>query len=390
MTASASIAATPRPEGLPAARRATRLVFLLVGIAMASWAPMVPYAKARLDLPDSVLGLLLLGIGVGALLAMPLAGWALARFGCRRVIPFAALLACIDLPLLAFADRASLLGIALLVFGAAIGVTDVAMNTHAVLVQNRERRALMSGFHALFSAGGIAGALGIAALLRIGMALGVAALLVAVLCVALLVSSWDGLLREEIARRAGPRRLRVNRIVLLIGALCFIAFLAEGAVLDWSAVFLHFDRNLAQSAAGLGYAAFSAAMVVGRLTGDATIRRLGPTRVVGGSALLAACGLLLAIACPGAIAAIAGFTLVGLGAANIVPTLFNAAAQIEGVPAHAALPVVNGLGYLGLLAGPALIGAASLAAGLPAALGIVVLGLLVIAAARNLAIRRKA
>lgn len=385
MTLSARLAAEATAENLPAARRATRLVFLLVGIAMASWAPMVPYAKARLGLSDAALGLLLLGLGVGALAAMPVAGIALARFGCRRVILVGTLIGCADLPLLAIAGRAWTLAAALVLFGAALGVTDVAMNTHAVLLQNRERRGLMSGFHALFSLGGFAGALGMAALLRAGMALELVAPVVATLCAVLLFVAWDDLLREETARRPGPLRFRVNGTVLLIGVFCFVAFLTEGAVLDWSAVFLHSDRGMARSAAGLGYATFSASMVFGRLAGDAIIRRFGATRVVAASALLAACGLLLAIASSGAGLALLGFTLVGFGAANIVPALFTAAAHVRGVPAHTALPLVNAIGYLGLLVGPALIGGAAALVGLPAALALVILGLLAIAACHPLA-----
>jgi predicted MFS family arabinose efflux permease len=255
---------------------------------------------------------------------------------------------------------------------------------HAVAVEKREGRALMSGFHGLFSLGGLAGAAGMAALLGAGLALPLAATVSALLCAALLLAAMPGLLRDT-AAPPGQRRARPSRTVLLIGALCFIAFMAEGAMLDWGAVFLHFERGVARAGAGLGYAAFSAAMVVGRLTGDAVIRRLGPRRVVAASAVLACLGLLLAVSLPSVPVAIAGFVLVGFGAANVVPTLFSAGGRQPDVPAHSALPVVNAIGYLGLLAGPVLIGPIATVVGLPAALGGVGVAMLVVAANNRVA-----
>ncbi len=369
---------------LPAARSATRLVFLLVGVAMACWAPLVPYAKIRLGLSDSALGLVLLGLGAGALAAMPLAALALARMGSRRVMLAAGTIVVLDLPLLALASGALSLAVALLVFGAAIGTTDVAMNMHAVAVERREGRPLMSGFHGLFSVGGLAGSLGMAGLLGLGLGPAPAALLGAVVCAALLLAARAGLLRQT-AAPPGARWQAPTGRALLIGVLCFIAFLAEGAVLDWSGVFLHFQRGVSSAAAGLGYAAFSVAMSAGRLLGDRLIRRHGARLVLGGSAVLACAGFLLAIGFAPPAIALAGFVLVGFGAANIVPTLFSAAGRLPDLPAHAALPVVNAIGYLGLLAGPVLVGLAAGAVGLPAALAGVGIAMLAVAACSRVA-----
>jgi fucose permease len=371
-------------DTLSGARRSTRLVFLLVGIAMASWAPMVPYAKARLGLSEAELGLVLLGLGAGALGAMPLAAWSLARLGSRRVILVAGAITCLDLPVLAMAPTPTILAVGLLVFGAAIGTVDVAMNMHAVAVERQEGRALMSGFHGLFSLGGLLGAAGTAALLGGGLALPITALLSTFICAALLLAAWPALLRDT-AAPPGRHRLRPTRAALLIGALCFIAFMTEGAMLDWSAVFLHSNRAVPSASAGLGYAAFSIAMAAGRLTGDAVIRRLGGPRVLALSASLACLGLLIAVALPNATVALAGFVLVGLGAANVVPTLFSAAGRLPDLPAHAALPVVNAIGYSGLLAGPVLIGPVAGIIGLPAALGAVGIAMLSIVASNRVA-----
>jgi predicted MFS family arabinose efflux permease len=221
-------------------------------------------------------------------------------------------------------------------------------------------------------------------LLAGGLAQPLAALLSACICAALLLAAWPGLLRDT-AAPPGQHRRRPTPAALLIGALCFIAFMTEGAILDWSAVFLRFNRAVPSASAGLGYAAFSVAMAIGRLTGDAVIRRLGGPRVLTLSAGLACAGLLLAVAVPHAAAALAGFVLVGFGAANVVPTLFSAAGRLPDLPAHAALPIVNAIGYSGLLAGPVLIGPIAALIGLPASLGGVGIAMLVIAACNGVA-----
>src|SRR6201991_3855798 len=174
--------------------RATRLIFLLSGIGMASWAPMVPYAKARLNLDDGTLGLVLLSMGGGATVAMPLAGFLTHRYGNRDVIGISGLLVCVALPLLTIAPDVYWLGAALLFFGASLGVVDVAMNAHAVDVEKHAGKPMMSGFHGLFSVGGLVGSAGMAALLRTGAPLTGSAVAVSVALLVIVVTQWKHLL----------------------------------------------------------------------------------------------------------------------------------------------------------------------------------------------------
>jgi MFS family permease len=155
--------------------------------------------------------------------------------------------------------------------------------------------------------------------------------------------------------------------VLLIGALCFVSFLAEGAVLDWSAVFLTSERDLAASYAGLGYAAFATTMTMGRLTGDRVVGRFGGSRVVILSGLLAATGFAVTTLVPFWQATVLGYLLIGAGCSNIVPVLFTCAGRQQVMPESVAVPAITTLGYIGILAGPACIGFISHAASLPAA-----------------------
>ena len=224
---------------------------------------------------------------------------------------------------------------------------------------------MMSGFHGLYSLGGIAGAGGMAALLSAG-----ASLLGATACVSLgillaLLASVRHLLPYG-ARNEGPAFAVPRGIVLVFGLLCFVLFLAEGAVLDWSGVFLSTVRHVARSRAGLGYAAFAATMTLCRLGGDRIVDRLGRRWVMGGGSLCAALGFVVATMVPSWPVALAGYALIGVGCANIVPVLFTAVGQQTTMPETVAVPAMTSLGYAGILAGPAGIGAVAHVAGLPA------------------------
>ncbi len=360
-------------------RLSTRVAFFIAGFVMAAWAPMVPMAKARAGLDDGTLGLLLLGLGAGSILAMPFAGYLTAHRGCRWTITVASVALCLLLPTLAVAPNAVTLGIALAFFGACMGTLDCAMNIQAVLVEKAGEEAVMSGFHGMYSLGGIVGAAGMAGLLSLGLAPLPATLVVAGLVVLGLFYAGKALLPYG-SERDGPLFAVPRGIVLFLGALCFIVFLTEGAVLDWSAVFLVSSRQMEAASAGLGYAAFAAAMTLGRLTGDAWVNRLGGVRVVLFGGACAAAGLAVTLLLPGWPAALAGFALVGAGCSNIVPVLFSAVGRQTRMPQSSAIPAMVSLGYAGILLGPAIIGLMAHLTNLSWALGSLILLLLFVSA----------
>jgi len=364
-----------------AASTATRGFFLVAGIGMASWAPMVPFAKAHLGLDDAQLGLVLLCMGLGSTGAMPLAGYLSHRYGNRVVMAISGLLVCVALPLLTVAPSPILLGAALVGFGGSLGVLDVAMNAHAVDVERLHGRPLMSGFHGLFSVGGLAGSAGMAALLGAGAPLTTCAASVSVLLVVIVATQWKKVIvpvrDAAIAQRSAFAR--PSGTAVLLGVLCTFVFLAEGAMLDWSAVFLRSARDFALSGAGMGYAAFSIAMSTGRLLGDRVTAVLGPLRIVRYGGLVAAAGLVVATAVPSGAASLIGFVLVGLGASNIVPVLFSAAGRIPGTAPGISIATVTVLGYAGMLTGPAVIGLVAGVTSLSIALGGIAVLLVVVA-----------
>lgn len=333
---------------------AARAVFFICGLLTASWAPLVPYAKSRLLLDDTSLGLLLLFIGGGSLATMPIAAALAARWGCRRVIIAATVITCITLPFLACVPSKWMLAIGLLLFGAALGVLDVTQNIHALEVQRQYSKPMLSGLHALFSIGGFAGAAGVSLLLSYGVTPLQATIAPVILSILLLIAKGHKLLKGEIAP-GGRFFVLPYGSVLLISLLTFILFLAEGAMLDWSAVFLAM-RGMAKSSAGYGFSVFAITMTIGRLLGDRLIARFGTSMILKTGCLCASLGFGIAVLLPFAWAGLVGFALIGIGASNIVPILFSAVGNQKIMPVHLAIAAVSFFGYSGILTGPALIG----------------------------------
>jgi predicted MFS family arabinose efflux permease len=331
---------------------------------------MVPFAKANVGADEGQLGLLLLCLGLGSIIAMPLTGWISAQVGSKPMILTGGLGLVLFLPLLSVIGSPLLLAAVLLLFGASLGTIDVAMNVHATEVEKAAGRPLMSGFHGMFSVGGVVGAGGITLLLSQGVSLLVSGLCGSALALVAILLAWPRLLHVQGGE--SPAFVAPRGIVLLLAALSGLIFLVEGAILDWSALLL-LGRGLVDSAAqgGLGYMLFSVAMTVGRLTGDWVVSTLGDLRVLVWGGLLTIAGFVLLLAVDWTAVALLGFVLIGLGAANLVPVLFSRAGRQTVMPAGLAVAAVTTTGYAGILAGPALMGFVSDATSLPAAFWLV-------------------
>jgi predicted MFS family arabinose efflux permease len=350
----------------PATRLATRLSFLVAGFGIACWAPLVPFAKVRLALDDGTLGILLLCIGIGSVAAMMAAGSLSARYGSRPVIIVGGFGLAVMLPILPVAPTTALQGISLLIFGAALGALDVAMNVHAVEVERAAERPLMSGFHALFSIGGFLGAALMATLLTLGVGPFASTSVCAGLMLAAMTVAWPRLLAATTTGNGeAPLIVRPRGVVILVAALAAAIFLVEGAMLDWSALLISGKALLARNQAGLGYTLFAAAMTCGRLAGDWVTARIGDRNTLTGGGLIAVAGFVVLLTAPIAAAALAGFLLIGLGASNIVPVFFRRAGSQTVMPPALAVAAITMTGYAGVLLGPALIGYVATFVGLP-------------------------
>ncbi|MBD8115592.1 MFS transporter [Pantoea agglomerans] len=364
----------------------TRTIFLINGLGMSAWAPLVPFARDRLQLSGASLGALLLCLGIGSLTAMPVTGTLVARFGCRRVMCFSTLLVLMMMPLLATADSHLVMAAALMLFGAGLGMLDVAMNYQAVQVEQAADKPMMSGFHGFFSLGGILGAGTVSLLLSQSFTPLAATLVVMAVMLLLLLWRLPVLMNERLHQPDQPWLVIPRGWVAFLGLLCFILFLAEGAVLDWGALLLLQNPEMSPAWAGLGYAVFSVAMTLGRFSGDKIIQRFGRYPVMLAGALTAAAGMSLAVWLPWPEIALLAFLLVGFGLSNTVPMLFNAAGNQQDMPANLAISAMTTLGYAGILSGPALIGFISQWISLSGAfLAIALLLLAVAASARKVA-----
>ena len=366
------------------AKLATQAIFFICGLGISSWAVMVPFAKTRLQLNDGELGGLLLLLGAGSVAMMPLTGISLERVGSRIVILCSALVIAICLPLLLILNTSLALGVALFFFGAGIGTIDVAMNEHGVQVQNAYHKPIMSSLHGLFSVGGLIGAFGMGSLIRLGASPFNAALIIAVALLITAAFSYRFLIgrqqeassiQQSAVTNGNPGSHSVNAwlspAALFLGLLCFAAFLSEGAMLDWSALFLKENRGVDPSFTGAGYAAFSIAMAVTRLFGDRLVSWLKNDKIVILGSLVAATGMFTAIYMPWLGGTLSGFFLIGLGAANIVPVFFSEAGKLKGVSSAMAVSVIATFGYGGQLAGPAFLGFIAQRFSLPSALMVV-------------------
>ena len=334
---------------------AARAFFFIGGFGTATWAPLVPLLRERLMVGDDVLGMLLLCIGVGSLLTMPLSGALAMRLGCRRVVMTAAVLFAAILLLVSCVDALSLAVPIVLIFGAVMGCIDVVVNIVAVLVEKGIGRRIMSGMHAFWSLGGFAGAglygvwvglLGLTPFQSTAIAAGLILLLTVVFGRHLIPYGGGG----------GALLALPRGIIVFVGMTAFIAFLSEGAVMDWGGVYLTTVRGMDLALAGTGYSVFSAAMLTMRFLGDCVVQRIGALSVAVGGALLAFGGILLVMFAPVDALLYVGFFAIGIGSANIVPVFFSLMGRQNVMPVSAAVSAVSTMGYLGILAGPAAIG----------------------------------
>jgi MFS family permease len=367
------------PVRVARARAAVTAVFFLNGIVFVSWYSRLPDIQEELDIGNGELGLALLGAPVGLLLAMPLAGAAAATVGSRPLVLAAPLwLSAVVLPALAV-DVATL-ALATFVVGAMNGVLDISMNIQGLAVERAGSKRIFNSLHAAFSFGALGGALAGGAAAAAGLEpLTHLAIIAAVGAIASAIASRGLLPAGAEPRSEGPRLARPSRRLAALGAVAFCTLLAEGAVFDWSGIYLKREVDASAALVPAGLAAFNLSMAFGRLGADRVSERFGSASVGRAGGLLAAVGLGGALALGTPVGAIAGFAVMGLGVAALFPLALRAAgydAEVAG-PAVAA---VSGLGYVGFLIGPPTIGLLAEAIGLTAALGLVCV-LLALAAA---------
>jgi len=352
-------------------RLATFLVFSVNGAMIGTWVAHIPWLQDHLGISKATLGLCLLCMAAGALVSMPLTGHLIDRRPSATVTRSTTLVFCLmpALPLLATSPY--MLGAILFVFGASNGAMDVAMNAHGVSIQKELDRPIMSSLHGGWSVGGFAAAGLVAVAAAAGLDPRVESLFVGVAL--LLLSLW-------ITRRLGAANAHssaghglalTTRPVILIGALCFLVMLTEGAIGDWSGIYLRQDAGASAAGAAMAFTGFSLGMAIARLGGDVVNARIGAGRLLRAGTALVAIALGGVLLIGEMVPAVIGFALCGLGIANAVPLLFSAAGRIH--PPGPSLAAAFTLGYTGFVVGPPVIGLLSDQVGLSRTLALLVL-----------------
>jgi MFS family permease len=359
------------PPSATRARVAAAFVFFLNGFGFASWVPRIPEIKAGLDLGAAELGLALLGVAAGALLAMPSAGWLIGRFGSRATTRLA-MLGFLAAPLLLpLAPGLLSLALSFALVGVTAGALDVAMNAQGMVAERALERPILNGLHGMFSLGGMAGAALTAGALVLGLALlahlafvGVSFAVAGLLACQVMLS--DAAQPDE---AGGPTFALPDRSLLVPGGIAFSALLIEGAVADWSAVYLRESLAAHATVAAWAFAGFQLAMASGRFAGDRLVRRHGEQRVVVTGALIGGLVFAVALLLAQPIAAAAGFIAIGLGIACTFPITLQVVTRSSLRPGHAIAAVCT-VGYTGFLLGPPTIGLLAEGFGLGAALSL--------------------
>jgi fucose permease len=400
MTASggggAAVAAGPGPGAAPeralrAAHRATRAEFFALGAASAALGVHVPSIKAHFGLGEAALSLALLSVAGGGVLCLMVAGRIIGRFGARRCTLAAGLVLGAALGLLLAFDSFALLLALMTVFGAAVGLFNVAVNAEGTHLEERLGRKIVSTLHGMWSLGGMAGSAAGAAMLQGGVAPGLQLPLAGLASGGVAVLAAQAMLpvhpRHDAALPAGlPARpaggepaAQPRRTLLLLGALAALGMMSEGVMYDWCVLYLHKELGAAPAVAALGFASFSGAMAATRFAGDRLRTRLQPAALLAGSAVLCAAVMALVLAVGNVWVALAGFAVVGMGLANMSPILFVAGSRVRGVSPASGIAMVSSLGYVGMVAGPPLVGGVAQFGSLTGGMALLVLATLLLA-----------
>jgi MFS family permease len=338
-------------------RRAVGCLFFLQGLCFATWASRIPSIQQQLNLSDALLGMVLFALPAGSMIALPLSGWLVTRFGSKRIASIALLLYSVSLVLLGFAGSTSFLIGDLLLFGMAGNISNIAINTQAVGVEVRYGRSIMASFHGFWSFAGFTAA-GIGAVM-IGN--GILPLQHFTIIMVVIVSGiglcFSYLLPKESSAGQTPKLFaKPDKTLWKLGIIAFCCMICEGAMFDWSGIYFRKVVMADKNWIGAGYTAFMCTMATGRFLADKMVSRLGFNKTIQLSGLLIATGLSVAIIFPFVPTAIAGFFIVGFGVSSVVPLVYSQAGRSTTISPGMALAAVSSIGFFGFLIGPPMIG----------------------------------
>lgn len=347
----------PLTHSNKAYRIAVSALFFLQGLCFATWASRIPTIQQNLHLSDSTLGLVLLALPVGSMMALPLAGWLVTRFGSKTIVINVLIVYSILLVTIGLAQNITQIIFALVLYGMAGNTANIAMNTQAIGVEGRYNRNIMASFHGLWSLAGFTAS-------GIGMFMigeGIIPfhhfIIISGLVLISLAIIFQYLLPNE-EKRAADNKIFVkpDKALMLLGLIAFCSMICEGAMFDWSGIYFKKIVRAEGAWIGAGYTAFMCTMAAGRFIGDWLVMQFGFKRMLQLSGITIATGLTISLLFPYLVPAMTGFFLVGLGVSSVVPLVYSNAGRSKTMSPGMALAAVSSVGFLGFLAGPPLIG----------------------------------
>lgn len=338
-------------------RAALGSLFFLAGLCFASWASRIPDVQAKFKLSESQLGTLLLGLPMGSLLALPLAGWLVHRYGSKVVIMLGGVGYIVFLPLIGFSPTIWTLGPVIVVFGMIGNLMNISLNTQALALEDVYGRSILASFHGLWSLAGFTGAGIGAGMIYFDILPKFHYLFISSMVLLIIIIAQRFLVKEENPSADGGLVLkRPDSLLLRIGGIAFLGMLAEGCMFDWSGVYFKKVVDIHPSFVAIGYVSFMAAMASGRFISDRLNNRFGRLAILRGSGILIFLGLIIAVVFPTTYPAIFGFLLVGFGVASIIPVAYSVAGRSKLYSSGVALAIVSTISFFGFLVGPPLIG----------------------------------
>ncbi|PPK86312.1 putative MFS family arabinose efflux permease [Neolewinella xylanilytica] len=347
-----------RSASLLRTRIAVALAFAINGLVYANWTSRLPRLQELYGIDNGQTGFVLTSLAVGSLIAMPLAGYLIVKNGSRRLAVVSTVGFILVVPLMAYMPGYAGLLLLMPLVGISTGVMDVAINAQAVEVEKLWGQPITSSFHACFSGGMFVGAGIAAAFIYLGMDLGPHFLVISLITSLLSIYALRNFLNDgpDAGPEIGPGAGRFGLAIVLLGLASLCTMIGEGAMADWTPLYMTRVTGSTEAIAPFGQAAFSGAMLLGRSFGDGIRGRLGSRIVIVGGALVALVGVMAAILYPVPAVAIAGFGLVGLGLSNIIPVVFSQASRVPGLRSGVGISSVSTIGYSAFLWGPPAIG----------------------------------
>ena len=359
--------------------RTVGIIFSINSILFASWITRLPEIQNKLEISEGKLGLALLGLPLGSMAIIPAIGWFIHKMGAGKATLISGIFFCILSTLPVLAPTYPLLIISIVAVGITTGSMDVAMNAAAAAVEKKHSLNIMSSCHGMWSLGGMLGAGTTSVMMGFTLSAGIQIPVLAAILLILLISLSPILLSVKEDDTVSDVVLSIPTGPLVgLAIIGFCSMLGEGAIADWTAVYLKNTLEASAYLAGLGYAGFSLSMAIGRFYGDRIISRYGARRLVLVGGLIGFAGVFLGLMFPAAWAVILGFTIAGFGYSGIVPALYGSAARMPGRAPGASIAAVASFGYFGMFVGPPAIGFVAEEIGLRAALGIVVILLAIV------------